>query len=193
MIAQPRAWRRAAWTTRIAAAVWLGAVAACGRGPKPLTAADIAAIQRAALTTVFIEREGAKQLVLLVQAGLDEPTLAGRDGPRPELSALPIVTPDTTALALGIPVTILTQADVEAHFKAHADAWAAWYERYPGAPGLVTITNVHVEAQSPNAAWIIISRSCGEHCRAAWRVTVERGAKSGWHTVNAIALAMPKS
>ncbi len=166
--------------------------AACTRGPKPLTPADIAAIQHAALTTVFIEREDAKQLVLLVQAGLDDPTLA-RQGPQPELSALPIVTPDTAALALGIPVTILTQADVEAHFKANADAWPAWYARYPGAPGLATITNVHVETQSPNAAWLIISRSCGEHCQAAWRVTVERGAKGGWHTVNAIALAMPKA
>ncbi len=153
----------------------------------------MAAIQRAALTTLFVEREGARQLVIYLGARRDALTLGVLPGVDDASDSLALSAPDVTALRMGIPVTVLGVAELDAHFRAHADAWAGWFDTYAGSSGLVELTAVKRDEADRNAATLIVARACGEHCRSAWRVTVARDATRSWHTRATDPLRLPRS
>ena len=165
----------------------------CRANANGLSAADIAAIQRAALHTLFVEREGARQLVIFRGTRRDAPALSALPGAEQGADTLALVVPDTAALALGVPLTLATLADVEAHFRANPDGWEAWFKRYAGAGGIVELTAPRPEDARLQAAWLVVGRACGEHCRAAWRVRVARDASGAWHTAATEIIALPRS
>jgi len=172
------------------AALGLSAVVAgCEPTPTVLSGADATAIQRAALSTLFIEREHSQLLVLIDVARDSAPvlhdTLANPD--RAELQL-----PDSAALALPIAVRVVTLRDVETVFREHADGWAAWYRRYPVSAGIVELTAPTVSGDARESARIVVARACGEHCRAVWRVTVQRDRDGRWRTVSVAAVGLPK-
>ena len=168
-------------------------LASCSRQPAPLSASDTVAIQRAALHTLFIEREGARQLVIFGGARRDAPALAALPGAEQSADTLALVVPDTAALALGVPLTIVSLGDIEAHFRANPDGWEAWFKRYAGAGGIVEVTAPRPEDAGAQTAWIVIGRACGEHCRAAWRVRVARDARGTWRTTSTAIITLPRS
>lgn len=167
--------------------VIVAAAAACDAGPRPLTAADAAAVQGAALTTLFLEREHAARLVLWRGPLADAPTL----GLLPRADTLPIADVDPRALALPVPVTTANLRTLTAHFRAHPDAWRAWFARHPGSPGLVELTAPRGMAPSDPVAELLVGRSCGEHCRMAWRVRVRRQRDGAWRTDSVVSLRLP--
>jgi hypothetical protein len=160
------------------------AVVGCATSGPLLSAADAAAVQRAALTTLFVEREHAARLVLWRGPLADAPALGGLA----RADTLPAGDVDPRALALPIPVDTVGVRGVEAHFRAHPDAWRAWFARYPGSPGLVELTAPRAVGGDGMRAELLVGRSCGEHCRMAWRVRVRRDAGGAWRTESAAPL-----
>jgi hypothetical protein len=174
----------------------LAAGAGGGCGPaaaREPAATDRVAIVRAALTTLFLEREHAGQLVLWRGPRRDAPTLGMLPGATRAGDSLALLAPDAAALALPVPVRLVGLAEVEAHFAAHPDAWEAWFARFPGSAGIVEVTRPRAARASADTAWLVVARACGEHCRMAWRVTVARDAAGAWRTTAVRALALPRS
>jgi hypothetical protein len=166
---------------------------ACGARTGAFSDADTAAIERAVLRTLFVEREGARQLVIFRGVRRDAPALSALPGAEQSRDSLALVVPDTALLALGVPLTIVTLADIEAHFRANPDGWEAWFKRYAGAGGIVELTAPRAEDANGRAAWLVVGRACGEHCRAAWRVRVARDASGAWRTTTTTTIALPRS
>jgi hypothetical protein len=157
---------------------------ACDAGPRPLAAIDATAVQRAALTTLFLEREHAARLVLWRGPLADAPTL----GLLPRADTLPAGDGDPRALALPVPVDTANLQSLTEHFRINPDAWRAWFVRHPGSPGLVELTAPSRAASSDSVAELLVGRSCGEHCRMAWRVRVRRASDGAWRTDSVITL-----
>ena len=129
----------------------LVAAAACDAGPRPLTAADTAAVQRAAPTTLFLEREHAARLVLWRGPLADAPAL----GLLPRADTLPAGDGDPRALSLPVPVDTATLQTLTEHFRVPPDAWRAWFVRHPGSPGLVELTAPSRVASSDSVAELL--------------------------------------
>ncbi len=163
----------------------------CSAPSLSLSATDIAAIQRAALTTLFIEREHS-QLLVLIDVPRDSAPVLRDTLANPDRAELRL--PDTATLALPIPVRVVTLRDVGTVFREHADGWAAWYAQYPVSAGIVELTapTIARDAGEGETAMITVARACGEHCRAVWRVTVQRDRDGRWRTVSVAAVGLPK-
>ena len=146
-------------------------------------------MQRAALTTLFLEREHAARLVLWRGPLADAPTLGALAG----VDTLRTADVDPRALALPVLVDTANLRSLTEHFRAHPDAWRAWFARFPGAPGLVEMTAPRAADGSAAGAELLVGRSCGEHCRMAWRVRVRRRADGAWRTDSVISLRLPRS
>ncbi len=159
---------------------WLLAAAACGRGP-----ADAEA-QGAALRHLFREREHGRQLVVWADAE-PGPVFAAAG-----LRAAPLGAPAAAAVAraTGLPVTRVTGADMARLFRAHPDGWAAFYARYPGAPGLVEVGAA--ERGADGATLVRVGRSCGEHCRHLWRVALPAAGAPAAVRARAAPLPVPE-
>ena len=165
----------------------MAAVVGCDAPAPTLGPADAAAVQRAALTTLFLEREHAARLVLWRGPLVDAPTL----GALPGADTLPAAGGDPRALSLPVPVDTANLRTVTAHFRAHPDAWRAWFARHAGSPGLVELTIPRAVDATGTTAELLVGRSCGEHCRMAWRVRVRRQRDGAWRTVSVISLRLP--
>ena len=153
---------------------------------------DAAVIERAALSTLFLEREHSQRLTLLAVA---------RDA-APVLGTLPAIAPgDTLAqpnvrlLSMPVPVTLVSAGEIDSVFRANPDGWAAWYARYPASSGLIEMTApvLAIDANGRLTATLVVARSCGEHCRSAWRVSVQRDARGTWRTQLVDVIALPKN
>ena len=166
--------------------VGMWALVGCTSASRTLTATDAAAVQRAALTTLFLEREHAARLVLWRGPLADAPTLGGRA----RADTLPAGDVAPGALALPIPVDTVGVRAVAAHFRAHPEAWRAWFDRWPGSPGLVELTAPRAIAGDATRAELLVGRSCGEHCRMAWRVRVRRDG-AAWRTESVASVTVP--
>jgi hypothetical protein len=128
-------------------------------------------VQRAALDSVFNGRERARRLVLWESDAADGPAL------EPLRSTLPRArkshTIDVARLAPSLPARTLTEAAVADLFRKNPDGWAAFFRENPGSPGLVELSPVWLSWDGDSAT-THIGRSCGEHCRNAWRVFARR-------------------
>ncbi len=149
-----------------------------------VSSTDTLAVQRAALTSLFIEREHGKVLVLLRAPEDSAPVLSGlpADSGRRGGLAQSLAVPDAAVLALAIPVHVVTLADVEAVFRANPDGWAAWYSRYPQSSGLIEMTAPRFGRlrDGTRTSTMTIARSCGELCETVWRVTLQERADGSW-------------
>jgi hypothetical protein len=153
--------------------------------------ADAAAIERAALRTLFLEREHGQQLVLLRTTRDSAPVLGDVDFPVTDA----LVQPDMRLLAMPVPVTVVTMHHVDSVFRANPDGWAAWYARYPVSSGLIEMTQprMMIDSNGRLAATLIVARSCGDHCRSAWQVSVRRDARGTWRTELVVPLRLPRT
>ena len=168
---------------------------ACGardraRAPEP-TDHD-AAVQRAALLTLFATREHAQRMVFWSDPVHESPTLGLlRAAGVPQVAAAP----DTAALALPMPVHLETLASLESHFQRHPDGWEAWFRRFPGSSGLVALTRpiwLPAAADGSARALLVVGRTCGEHCHSAWRITLARPVGAAWRTVAVVPIGLPR-
>jgi hypothetical protein len=167
--------------------VTTAAYSACTRPSS--SGADAAAIERAALTTLFLEREHARTMTLLEAAREAAPVLG--DVP---LTSDTLAVPNPRLLALPVPVTVVTRGAIDSVFRANPDGWAAWYARYPGSAGLIELTApvVGIDANGRLTATLVVARSCGEHCRSAWRVAVRRDGRGVWRTEGVEVVVLPR-
>ena len=120
-----RARRSRTCARRALAALAALALLAC-HAPRTFDRAESTAIVRAALDTLFLQREHWRQLVLWHGALRDGAAL----GELPAGDSLAAASIDVRALALPVPVRTVTLDELQAHFRAHPDAWAAWYRRF---------------------------------------------------------------
>ncbi len=165
----PAAARRA-----LAAALLGTAALGCARGGGGAEqGAEQGAAQGAAIRHLFFERERAARVVLWADPAEPGPAFEA-------LGRAPAPPADSAALARGVaaPVTLVRGADLRRLFRDHPDGWAAFYRRYPGAPGLVEVGPV-LRAADGRTAEVVVGRACGEHCVNAWRVELRRAEGRG--------------
>ncbi|MEO7964864.1 MAG: hypothetical protein ABIT38_13255 [Gemmatimonadaceae bacterium] len=166
---------------------------ACNRTPRALSPADLAAAERAAIVQLFLSYERPQQLVFWDGAPRDSPIfgeIALGDSLNPRG-----VSPES--LLLPIPVSVVHREELERLFHENADAWEAWYRLHPASGGVVEVTAPRLAPPSSarittsSSASVVIGRLCGEHCRSAWNVTVEK--KHGeWIVKGVRPVALPK-
>jgi hypothetical protein len=159
---------------RALAAIVLGTAAGgCAPGGGAARGSDQGAAQGAAIRHLFFERERAARVVLWADPAEPGPAFEA-------LGRAPSPPADSAALARGVaaPVTLVRGADLRRLFRDHPDGWAAFYRRYPGAPGLVEVGPV-ARAPDGRTAEVVVGRACGEHCVNAWRVELRRADGRG--------------
>ncbi len=157
-----------------------------------LSAQDEASVQRAALLTLFREREHARQLVFWHDATHALPAWQLLREAGLLLDAPP---PDTAALALPIPVHLESLATMEQQFRASPDGWETWFKRFPASSGIIALTRpalLPVSADGLPRASVVVARTCGEHCHSAWRVTLQRATDGQWRTRAVEPLTLPR-
>lgn len=135
-------------------------------------------MQQAALTELFLVRERASALLLW-----HDSTHTG-----PILDSLGLTAAFTVAVPAALAVSRVSLTDVEALFARYPDGWAALYTTYPGTPGLVEVGPVTFDSDA-RAAQITVGRSCGENCRMAWQVALERQLDGEWRVGHLGAVA----
>lgn len=173
----------------------LGALLLVRQRSDTLSDQDQVEIQRAALLTLFTTRERAKQLVFWNDAQHLSPTIAllGESGVRVEAQQ-----PDTSALAMPLPVHVETLATMERLFRESPDAWETWFMRYPASSGIIALTRPVLLAALDGGddgaarAEVVVARTCGEHCHSAWRVTLQRTTNGAWRTRTVMPLPLPR-
>jgi len=176
-------------------ALVLGALV-CGavrrRTPSTLSRREAMAVQRAALLTLFVDREHARQLVFWSDAAHASPTVLLLREIGLRLEAQP---PDTAALALPMPVHLETLATMEQQFRASPDGWETWFKRFPASSGIIALTRpelLPVVADGIARANVVVARSCGEHCHSAWRLSLQRTTDGAWRTRSVEPLTLPR-
>jgi hypothetical protein len=159
--------------------VLLGGVSAAACGARERDAArdrlaDEAtsyAVQRLALDSLFNGRERAGRLVLWATDAGDGPVLEALDSLVPK-SATPR-TIDVARLGAALPARVMTEQVIAELFRTYPDAWAAFFRDNPAAAGLVELSPVRLSSDGRSAT-TYVGRSCGEHCRSAWRIVADR-------------------
>lgn len=135
------------------------------------------AVQRLALDSLFTSREHHTRLVLWATDAANGPVLDA-------LGAL-VVRPDVPhdidvrRLAPTLPAQVMHEYELDTLFRRKPDAWAEFFRENPGAAGLVELSPVQL-SNDGTVAETIIGRSCGEHCRNAWRLRARRTRGDAW-------------
>ena len=138
---------------------------------------DAYAVQRLALDSLFNGREHAGLLVIWATDAGDGPALESSGVlVRHRDTAQPI---DLARLAPTLPARLVTEAALADLFRRNPDGWAAFYRENHGTPGVVELSPVAITPDGLTAT-TIVGRSCGEHCRHAWRVVTTREPSGGW-------------
>lgn len=166
--------------------------AAAWRTPPTLSERETMAVQRAAVLTLFVEREHPRRLVFWNDGAHLSPTLRVL---REAGVALDAQQPDTVALALPLPVHLETLATMERQFRAFPDGWEVWFRRFPASSGIIALTQPVLLATSADGrvrASVVVARTCGEHCHSAWRITLQRATSGGWRTLTVAPLTLPR-
>lgn len=154
-------------------------------GPSRGAAADDGAVQREAVRFLLRERARDDAIVLWSDA---------TPGPVFETLGEPAAAPVAGVAgptALG-GVSDIQRADLDTLFRAHPDGWRAFFAQHPGATGVIELSRVRY-ADDRRAATIVVGRACGEHCRQAWRVRVERRADGRWQATGLTFIGVPQS
>ena len=170
----------------------LGALLLLRLKPAGLSEREETSVQRAALLTLFVDREHARQLVFWSDEAHRSPTLVllGEIG-----LTLDAQQPDTAALAMPIPMHLESLATLELHFRTSPDGWETWFKRFPVSSGIIALTRpelLPVLADGIARASVVVARTCGEHCHSAWRVTLKRTTDGVWRTCSVEPLTLPR-
>lgn len=142
-------------------------------------AVDESDIQRAALSALFLEREHAGAIVWFRDS-----TTRG-----PIFSVLKLDAADSVVTPTGLVLTTTTLASLETMFRANPDGWRAFRQANPTASGVVEVAPVAFDGDRTSAS-VVIARSCGEHCRMAWKLRLAKDA-SAWRVRTVEQLAIP--
>jgi hypothetical protein len=137
------------------------------------------AVLRATLVELFATREQAVAITVWRDPREQAPTLSAWGPPWDHRDTLRLQVVDTTGLGLPFRVERTTLGDMERAFRDTPDAWDRWFVENPGNAGIVEVTRPRLMGDS---AVLVVGRACGEICRSAWRVTLEReqgGASRG--------------
>ena len=167
--------------------------ARCAFGPgedrvrREADAATSYAVQRVALDSLFTGREHAQRLVVWATDAADGPALEALGPLIPRTTMRRTI--DVARLAPTLPARAMTEAAVAALFRTNPDGWAAFFREYPGSSGLVELSPVWL-SPGGDSATTYVGRSCGEHCRNAWRVSARR-AGSRWIIIGLEWLRVP--
>jgi len=142
-------------------------------------------VQRLALDTLFNGREHARELVIwssetagpaleqiLIDHGLEQHPV------------------DVQKLASTIPANTIDEATLTRIFRDNPDAWAEFFRRYPRSSGLVELSPVRFSSGN-TVAETYVGRSCGEHCRNAWRIVARRDETGTWTVTELRWLRVP--
>jgi hypothetical protein len=78
-------------------------------------------------------------------------------------------------LGASLPARVMSEIDLAELFRQNPDAWVAFFRENVGAAGLVELSPVHLSPDGRRAT-TYVGRSCGEHCRNAWRIEATRAA-----------------
>ena len=144
-------------------------------------------IQRLALDTLFNGRERARELVIWSSDSAG-PVLERIVSKRPvEQGRI-----DIRRLKSTIPATVIDEAAITRVFRDHPDAWAEFFRLFPGSPGLVELSPVHFSSGN-RVAETYVGRSCGEHCRNAWRIIARRDPGGTWKVAELRWIPVPAS
>ena len=129
------------------------------------------AVQRLAVDSLFDGRERTGRLVLWATDAGDGPVLdaLGSLVPKPS-TPRPV---DVVRLASALPARVMRESELAELFRRNPDAWAAFFRENPTAAGLVELAPVRLSRDGPTAT-TFVGRSCGEHCRNAWRIVAKR-------------------
>jgi hypothetical protein len=142
-------------------------------------------VQRLALDTLFNGREHARQLVIWSS---DSP------GPALELilsqQALEHARIDIQRLEPTLPATAIDEQMLADLFREHPDGWAEFFRRYSQSSGLVELSPVRLSSGN-RLAELFVGRSCGEHCRNAWRIVAKRTASGAWRVAELQWIGVP--
>lgn len=170
---------------------------ACGRPPQAFSPAESTDIARAALNTLFVDREHTRSVLLWTGSLADAPTLGQQrlrmaiTGSARGAGAVRLADLDTMGLRLPVPVVAVDPALLDAHFAAHPDGWDTWFRRFPGASGIVELSQ---PVRRPDArVAMVVARACGEHCHSAWRLVLSTAPDGGWRVDSVIPLPLPRS
>ena len=142
-------------------------------------------VQRLALDTLFNGREHARQLVLWSSES---------PGPTLELilsqQALEHTSIDIQRLEPTLPATAVDEQTLADLFRDHPDGWAEFFRRYSQSSGLVELSPVRLSSGNSRAE-LFVGRSCGEHCRNAWRIVAKRTASGAWRVAELQWIGVP--
>ena len=133
-------------------------------------------VQRVALDSLFNGRERARRLVLWESDAADGPALEALRSTIPRVTMSRRI--DVVRLAPSLPARTLTEAAVADLFRKNPDGWAAFFRENAGSAGLIELSPVWL-SPGGDSATTYVGRSCGEHCRNAWRVSARR-TSSRW-------------
>lgn len=166
-------------------ALTIPAAGACGPGRDH---AAERAVVRATLVELFARRERPQAITIWHDPREQAPTLSAYGGPWDHRDTLALQVVDSTGLDLPFRVEHTTLREMAAFFAAHAGGWDTWFEQHPGNAGIVEFAAPRFFADS---AVVVVGRACGEICRSAWRVSLERGAGT-WRVRAVGVLPIPR-
>ena len=144
-------------------------------------------VQRLALDTLFSGREHAQELVIW-----------SSDSAGPALEnilsqhRLDHARIDIKRLAPRIPAIVVDEQTLTDLFREHPDGWAEFFRLHPRSSGLVELSAVRFSSGN-RVAESFVGRSCGEHCRNAWRVVAKRDASGTWKVIDLQWVRVPEN
>lgn len=159
--------------------------AACGPGRDHASEREVL---RLSLMELFARREQAQAITVWHDPREQAPTLSAFGPPWDHHDTLALQVVDTTGFDLPFRVQPTTLRESEQFFRAHPAGWDAWFEANPGNAGIVEVVKPRLYTDS---AVVIVGRACGEKCRNAWRVSLQRDAGS-WRVRNVRVLTVPR-
>jgi hypothetical protein len=131
-------------------------------------------IQRLAIDSLFNGRERASRVVLWSTDAGDGPVLEALDSLVAKAATPHTI--DIGRLGASVPGRVMSEIELAELFRRNPDAWAAFFRENAGAAGLVELSPVQLSPDGRRAT-TYVGRSCGEHCRNAWRIAAARAGR----------------
>lgn len=89
---------------------------------------------------------------------------------------------------LPVPYQLVASSEIKSIFGTRGDVWGRYYEKYPNARGLLSLSRVGFHSDGDQAAFYI-SNSCGGLCGGGYFVIMEK-VHSNWKVVQEIQVSV---
>jgi hypothetical protein len=142
-------------------------------------------VQRIALDTLFNGREHARELVIWSSDSAGPVLESILSEQHRKQTRIDIHRLDPT-----IPANAIDEPALTLLFRDHPDGWAEFFRLFPRSSGLVELSPVRFSS-GDSVAEVFVGRSCGEHCRNAWRIVARRGPVGAWRVAELRWIAVP--